>query len=264
MRCDRKSTRGFTLVELSIVLVIIGLIVASVLVGQDLIRQGELRATVTQFEQYLAATGTFKTKYAGIPGDTSGAAYFTNPGPAVGNGDGNGVLSAPEDSLALDNENVVYWSQLGSNGAALITGSFDGALVTTTNVADNLPATKSGGFWGAFGVNGINYLYIGVTSPDANGEFDTADVLTPLDALSIDTKVDDGIGSSGIALAHKTADNDPVGSVVATSGVPNPATAITALDANADKCTYTSNGLELYNTLRDADACTIAIRLSIK
>src|SRR3954463_15618522 len=65
---------GFTLIELSIVLVIIGLIVGGILVGQDLIKAAEIRATVGQIEKYNSAVNTFRTKYNGIPGDLSGSA----------------------------------------------------------------------------------------------------------------------------------------------------------------------------------------------
>ena len=72
---------GFTLIELSIVLVIIGLIVGGVLTGQDLIKAAEIRATVGQYEKYNTAVNTFRTKYNGIPGDllTSSAQAFGLP-----------------------------------------------------------------------------------------------------------------------------------------------------------------------------------------
>jgi len=63
-RCD-----AFTLIEMSIVLVIIGLIVGAVLVGQDLIRAAEVRATIAQIEKYNTVVNTFRGKYGGLPGD---------------------------------------------------------------------------------------------------------------------------------------------------------------------------------------------------
>ena len=63
------KNKGFTLIELSIVLVIIGLIVGGVLVGQDLIKAAEIRATVSQVEGYNSAVNTFRLKYNGLPGD---------------------------------------------------------------------------------------------------------------------------------------------------------------------------------------------------
>ena len=66
-----SQEQGFTLIELSIVLVIIGLIVGGVLVGQDLIRASEVRATITQIEKYNTAVNTFHAKFNAIPGDMS-------------------------------------------------------------------------------------------------------------------------------------------------------------------------------------------------
>src|SRR3982751_930235 len=68
-RSKGEAEKGFTLIELSIVLVIIGLIVGGVLVGQDLIRAAEVRATISQIEKYNTAVNTFRGKYNALPGD---------------------------------------------------------------------------------------------------------------------------------------------------------------------------------------------------
>jgi prepilin-type N-terminal cleavage/methylation domain-containing protein len=60
---------GFTLLELSIVLVIIGLIVGGVMVGQTLIRQAGMQSILKEKAQYFTAVQTFKMKYSGLPGD---------------------------------------------------------------------------------------------------------------------------------------------------------------------------------------------------
>src|ERR1700679_178462 len=94
-----KSEQGFTLIELSIVLVIIGLIVGGVLVGQDLIRAAGVRATISQVEKFNTAVNTFRGKYGYLPGDIPQASV-TQFGFAVspvragsrGQGDGNGLL----------------------------------------------------------------------------------------------------------------------------------------------------------------------------
>ena len=68
--------RGFSLVELSIVLVILGLLTGGILAGQSLIRASELRAVSTEFQRYVAAVNTFRDKYFMLPGDMSNATAF--------------------------------------------------------------------------------------------------------------------------------------------------------------------------------------------
>src|SRR3954466_4808654 len=92
----KRRIQGFTLIELSIVLVIIGLIIGSVLVGQDLIEAATIRATVSQLEKYKTAVGTFRTKYNALPGDiksseATGFGFYARGG-GMGDGDGNGAI----------------------------------------------------------------------------------------------------------------------------------------------------------------------------
>jgi len=70
------STAGFTLIELSVVLVIIGLIAGSILLGQSLIHQAQVRAVITQEVQLQTAAATFREKYQSLPGDLANASNF--------------------------------------------------------------------------------------------------------------------------------------------------------------------------------------------
>jgi prepilin-type N-terminal cleavage/methylation domain-containing protein len=63
------DSAGFTLIELTIVLVIIGLIIGGILVGQDMVAAAATHAQITQMQKYNAAVNTFRNKYGGIPGD---------------------------------------------------------------------------------------------------------------------------------------------------------------------------------------------------
>src|SRR4051812_15247886 len=95
---NQEHNQGFTLVELSIVLVIIGLIIGGILVGIDMVKAAELRSTIAQVEKYHAAVNTFLTKFAGVPGDfpqSSAAAYGLmqlTSATTVGQGDGTGLI----------------------------------------------------------------------------------------------------------------------------------------------------------------------------
>src|SRR5690348_16652658 len=91
----RSDLTGFTLVEVSIVLTIITLIVGGALIGRDLIRSAEVRATVSQQQQFSSAANTFQVKYNTVPGDLTTAqatrlgfapAARNNPGSIHGNG----------------------------------------------------------------------------------------------------------------------------------------------------------------------------------
>jgi prepilin-type N-terminal cleavage/methylation domain-containing protein len=117
----RSQITGFTLVELSIVLVIIGLITGGVLVGRDLIFAAQVRQQVSQIESLDVATNTFKLKYNAIPGDIKNASEL-NLGTAGGpgdNGNGNGVL----DISGLFIETHRFWHHLSRSG--LINGTYN-------------------------------------------------------------------------------------------------------------------------------------------
>src|SRR5215475_7293609 len=96
----RDSESAFTLIELSIVLVIIGLIVGGILTGQDLIKQASLRATVAQLDKYNTAAYTFRNKFGSLPGDISSVqaaalGFYNVTGALAGTqacGDGNGLI----------------------------------------------------------------------------------------------------------------------------------------------------------------------------
>src|SRR6202012_3386774 len=130
---DRENICGFTLVELAIVLVIIGLIIGAILVGQDLIEAAAVRAQVSQIEKYNAAVHTFQSKFNCLPGDCANAAEFgfVARGTDRGQGDGNGVIEGSIwHTMCSDNspgcvsacgETELFWKDLSD--ADLIGGS---------------------------------------------------------------------------------------------------------------------------------------------
>src|SRR5262249_1408244 len=148
---NRSNLDGFTLIELSIVLVIIGLIVGGVLVGQDLIKAAQIRATVSQIEKYDAAVNTFRGKYNGLPGDLSNCASFFTGGTDCPNAgtQGNNIFEDHSGTYVLiSGENVAFWHHLYlanltgdamTNAADDITANAGAAALATT-----IPAAKIG------------------------------------------------------------------------------------------------------------------------
>lgn len=213
--------RAFSLVELSIVLVILGLLVGGVLAGKSLIHAATLRDMSADAAKYRTAYFAFRDKYFGIPGDITNATGFwgiadgtgddstcwnaAGAGTATCNGDGNGQIGA------TNGENFRFWKHLSNAG--LVEGNF-------TGVSSALDSTKFGGFNEQNTPTGLNSTFWGpttlVSSSASTSYFDgtygnllqlggyrtmTASnytpKITPQDMWNIDTKLDDGKPASG-------------------------------------------------------------------
>ena len=109
---------GFTLIELSIVLVIIGLVVGGVLVGYEMVNTSQIRKEVTQIEKYNQAVNTFRAKFNALPGDMNATAAaqfgFSTRGPYRGMGDGNGAIE--ENQCDCPSGGVGYYQNGGETG----------------------------------------------------------------------------------------------------------------------------------------------------
>lgn len=240
-----SAQSGFSLVELSIVLVILGLLTGGILGGQALIRAAELRAVGTEYSRWVTATQTFRDKYFAIPGDMRNATQFwgrmnsnadcvTNSSAAVvstGVCDGNGTgtinqAGAPSQVY----EGSQFWRQLAAAG--LIEGTFSGlagsagtqnCVIGTDCPRSRLPnagwgpltlTNYAGDTWSYAYDYGNTYRF-GAKNTAAPG----GAVLKPEEAWGIDTKLDDGRPASGTVIAMywdnscstSTANNDYTG-----------------------------------------------------
>src|SRR3979411_950648 len=91
---NRNSTEaGFTLVEIAIVLVIIGLLLGGILKGQEMITQAKIKNVVNDFNGITAAVNSYQDRYRAIPGDDRNAPTRWSGAPAVDPLNGDGVIA---------------------------------------------------------------------------------------------------------------------------------------------------------------------------
>lgn len=213
-----SSKRGFTLVELAIVMVIIGLIIGAILQGKRIIENARLTAQIAQIDAVRAALAGFKDKYDQKPGDMSNATLRI-PGCTAanfcqnGNGDGDlGIDGLPnnlwylEDQSALASERTQFWRHLLL--ADMIAGVDTG---NTVGWGQSHPQSTvgMGGIQiahGASPVNSGNYFLRLQRSPQGqpNGGVGTH-ALSPISARIIDEKIDDKMPSAGYVQALNPA-----------------------------------------------------------
>jgi prepilin-type N-terminal cleavage/methylation domain-containing protein len=127
---SNRSNQGFTLIEIAIVLVIIGLLLGGVLKGQELITGARVRNLISQQDGIKAAFFGFQDRYRGLPGDYAAAATNIKCQGTCPSGDGNGRISE-------NNEEILVWTHL--TAAGFMNGSYNADSATSTPGDDNTP-----------------------------------------------------------------------------------------------------------------------------
>ncbi|MCH2546852.1 MAG: prepilin-type N-terminal cleavage/methylation domain-containing protein [Alphaproteobacteria bacterium] len=185
-----KFRQGFSLVELSIVLVITGLLVGGILVGSDMIRSTELK----EFAEDLHTTQTnmqlFKSKYGKPPGDFNEAVDLWSSSVSNGNGD-------MQIRNVSNEEQESVWEHLSK--AKLVLGTYTGSYGSGHEIGVNVPESSISGVglrvsYGTQANRTGTQLIAATPVPSAimNDGF-----LTPGEAFELDRKIDDGFASKG-------------------------------------------------------------------
>ena len=224
---SKKS--AFSLIELSIVLIIIGLLIAGITGGASLIKSSELRSIMGEARGYAVSVNSFFTQYDQYPGDAS-----TNVGSAsLYLGDRDSKIEFVNDATTVVAEGIDAWYDLKDIGA--IDLSFTALTATQYSApmplvpVTHIPGSKIKGAGWVFDYNNltlqnvvvltgttVQYVSGGVvsmvngsnlTTPDHTKNGSTEIISAP-DALSIDSKIDDGKANTGNVQAVNQSPTD--------------------------------------------------------
>lgn len=204
MRKQLSGQQGFTLIEIAIVLVIIGLLLGGVLKGQELINTARVRALNNSVDGITAAWFSFQDRYRAFPGDYIDARSTVNLPGAPAGGDGNGLVGktgAADEPV----ERGLVWVHL--EAAGYITGGYadDTAVIAADEYNCSTLICPDNGF-GSGMVIGHGTLNRAATT-DAH-ELNTGGGI-PVDVLAeLDRKVDNGLATSGLMQVANDAGFD--------------------------------------------------------
>jgi len=200
--------KGFTLVEIAIVLVVVGLIMGGVLKGQELVTNAKLKRIESDFAGISAATFTYQDRYLQLPGDDSNAFQRFNvySNAALVNGDGDGIIDG--------DWNVASTGNIDTGGGTVETNKFFAHLRAAGLTAGNgLDDTKPTNAYG--GQVGIRDGSLSIA-----GHVVIFGLIEGSVSKIIEAKLDDGDPSTGRIQAGIASGGSPLDMNTATSGSP--------------------------------------------
>lgn len=180
-----KKQSGFTLIELAIVLVIIGLLLGGVLKGQELINSAKVKNMATDFKNVQVYIYGYQDKFKALPGDDGQVvSHLTGSTLATTGGTtSNGVIEGKWDSVTATDESVLFWQHVRL--ANLASGP-------TTIDSNFYPKNADGGRFGVQSISG----FVSVTNMSGTYVACSRGVLGKF-AKQLDVSLDDGDGSKG-------------------------------------------------------------------
>jgi prepilin-type N-terminal cleavage/methylation domain-containing protein len=182
----KTRQQGFTLVEIAIVLVIIGLLLGGILKGQEMITQAKIKNAISDYSGISAAYHGYNDRYRAIPGDDPGADKRWTTAPVAVSGNGDGQVAGAYNALTAtpEPESRNFWDHL--RRAGFIAGS---GYNQPFNAVTGMIGVQTGGTGGTTTLGGLNSLIIcSANLPDKV-------------AIAVDTQMDDGVPGTGTVRA---------------------------------------------------------------
>lgn len=199
----RTRHAGFTLVEIAIVLVIIGLLLGGILKGQEMITQAKIKNAIADLSGTSAAYYGYRDRYRAVPGDDPNAATRWTTPTVADAGDGNGIVAGTYNSTTATDESVNWWDHLrragfiSGSGAGQPLNAFTGMIGVQTGDAAATPGPVLGG------LTGLIICSAGLSDKVA---------------IALDSQMDDGKIDSGTVRGQlHTAGSNPAISTTASA-----------------------------------------------
>jgi prepilin-type N-terminal cleavage/methylation domain-containing protein len=188
----RKLQQGFTLIEIAIVLVIIGLLLGGILKGQELITSARVRNLISQQDGIKAAFYGFQDRYRALPGDyaTAGQNIQMTTTGAGANGNGNGRIDGATSDPA-GTEHILVWEHLSKSG--FINGNY---VFNATIISDNTTPKNPYGQYVSLAYDAVYAVPSGASAIPRHNLKSGNQI--PVEIMAeVDRKIDDGNGSTG-------------------------------------------------------------------
>jgi prepilin-type N-terminal cleavage/methylation domain-containing protein len=234
MDCKYNKQRGFTLVEIAIVLVIIGLLLGGILKGQELINSARVRNLADMNSGIQAAYYGFIDRYRQVPGDWSAAAATTAIGVTVNTGgNGNGQIDIGDWTEA-----GAVWEQLSKAG--FIQGNYPGSAANTEAAYTATGVAPVNAFNGTL-LLGRGSDYSGTAADRLN--LALGDNIPVNIARELDVKIDDSVPNTGVLRENGQPGSPDWGGVTSSTST---------------NCQATSGGAQIYDIASDAQNCNLS------
>ena len=210
MKQSYLAQAGFTLVEATIVLMVIGLLLGTVLWGQELLVNGRSKMVIIQLNELSAAVEVYRDRYQAIPGDDAmaqGRWNWTAVPAAAPSSPGNGIVDGAYNQATAvpEPESRLFWWHLRQAG--FLAGPTDPA---NASQSAQQPTNALGGMTGATmgtGAGTVGLAGLIVCTANVPGKV----------AIAVDIRLDDGTSAAGMVRAQRqTVPNENIGTAAAS------------------------------------------------